>query len=448
MSAFPLCIIWYGYGIPLTEYQLLQMTGVPTFFLLFRVEMLLTESIDSTIDINILQKYRKSVTQSITENDMNGDNCTIDVGRKSKFSEMKTFSEDLISKQIKSFEYFKCLRIVMTIWVPIYVIFLIIQIIMLVSVISIPVEKCAKNNYQHTLHDKIIWDGCTVKIPTCQLLADVSCNCAKLHLTGSSNGESSVYQNITSFPPIFAEMTHLKRMQFSNGKLMKIPDTIANDKPYLVYVNLQNNSISSLPSKMPSVIDFDVSFNKLKKIPESIWSEENLLALFADYNSLQSISANVNLPYLQVLWLGHNNISNIPDSITDSLDLEEVYLDWNNVKTISEKWSNLKRLRSLFLNGNGIQDISSNIATELKDLTHFDVRNNSIATLPTEFEILAGKNILTLSGNPICANQNGPYIEECVPHCSDFCNNMDLGDAYCDARCNSKSCNFDEGDCL
>ena len=55
---------------------------------------------------------------------------------------------------------------------------------------------------------------------------------------------------------------------------------------------------------------------------------------------------------------------------------------------------------------------------------------------------------MLLSGNPICKNSSFAFQKLCAEQCSDYCiDSIDLGDGWCDIRCNVKKCEFDNGDC-
>ena len=84
-------------------------------------------------------------------------------------------------------------------------------------------------------------------------------------------------------------------------------------------------------------------------------------------------------------------------------------------------------------------------------MVYLDARNNNITSIdPTLIDFFKTQKVkeIYLDGNKEldCNNAGGTDCDEKV--CSKFCFSKFHKNRYCDETCNSKDCNYDEGDCL
>ncbi|XP_040305545.1 osteomodulin [Herpailurus yagouaroundi] len=109
---------------------------------------------------------------------------------------------------------------------------------------------------------------------------------------------------------ILAKMKKLMQLNLCNNRLESMPPGLPSS---LMYLSLENNSISSIPenyfSELPKLNALRMSHNKLQDIPYNIFNLSNLIELNVGHNKLKQafyIPRN-----LQHLYLENNEIENI-----------------------------------------------------------------------------------------------------------------------------------------
>ena len=159
------------------------------------------------------------------------------------------------------------------------------------------------------------------------------------------------------------------------------------------------------------------------------------------------------------LRLSNNSLANVPSELGDTL--VNIILDGNAIRIIPETIGNLKTLRALYVHNNRyISKIPARIG-QLEVLYVFDIRNNSLTSLPIELGGLKSLKYLYLEGNPLCNISNWismvpPNIRAsvsaesgagCKRQCSPYCQDRWLKDTECYSVCNSEACKFHDGVC-
>nr|XP_008255101.1 osteomodulin [Oryctolagus cuniculus] len=109
---------------------------------------------------------------------------------------------------------------------------------------------------------------------------------------------------------ILAKMEKLMQLNLCHNKLESMPPGLPSS---LMYLSLENNSISSIPEnyfkKLPKLHALRISHNKLQDIPYNIFNLSNLVELNVGHNKLkQSFYIPRNLEHL---YLENNEIENI-----------------------------------------------------------------------------------------------------------------------------------------
>lgn len=97
----------------------------------------------------------------------------------------------------------------------------------------------------------------------------------------------------------------------------------------------------------------DLSNQNLKKVPESIFSKNELVNLNLSHNSLNgALPAEIRLlSHLKVLNLSHNNFTGVPAEIGQLSELEVLNLSYNPITGLPLELGNLKKLKTLDLRG-------------------------------------------------------------------------------------------------
>ena len=147
--------------------------------------------------------------------------------------------------------------------------------------------------------------------------------------------------SFTYFPEDISILKKLKRISLVSTKISIIPKEIF-ELPELTYLSLKNNQIKNLPK-----------LDKKSHIKQLILGRNQL-----DSEALQIFFTNV--PSLQYLDLGHNNISVIPESIYMLIKLRRLNLESNNLQDVPTKLKGLEDLNHLSLTNNPILEKNKN----------------------------------------------------------------------------------------
>ena len=127
----------------------------------------------------------------------------------------------------------------------------------------------------------------------------------------------------------------------------------------------------------PTLVQIDISMNKIKALPISIFQ----------------------MPCLQILKASSNRILKVHSSISKCDTLVELRLDHNEITQIPASVGYLSKLQILRIEHNHIQDIHESFGL-LLELTELGLHANPIKRLPLELSELHLKlNVLTLTSS-------------------------------------------------
>ena len=144
---------------------------------------------------------------------------------------------------------------------------------------------------------------------------------------------------------------------------------------------------------------FKILKEKLK-IKEDIYEIYKLPDLYLGYNQITEIPKEIGwLTNLQKLYLSNNQITEIPKEIEQLTKLQELYINYNKITEIS-KILKLTSLKQLSLNYNKITKIPKEIG-QLTALQELYLSDNQITKIPKEMRQLTALQELDLTNNPI-----------------------------------------------
>lgn len=148
--------------------------------------------------------------------------------------------------------------------------------------------------------------------------------------------------NFTYFPPDINHLKNLKKLSVVSTKIAVFPKEIF-ELPKLQYLNLKNNRIEALPPLF--------SNNQIKEIllGRNFLNETALVTFFNTFKELL------------VLDLGHNLIKNVPESLFDLKKLRRLNLESNGLKSLHPRMKNLSELGHLCLANNPFTDDEKDI---------------------------------------------------------------------------------------
>jgi internalin A len=153
----------------------------------------------------------------------------------------------------------------------------------------------------------------------------------------------------------------------------------------------------------------DLRSRGLTEIPPEIFQFSNLQVLYLGDNQITEIpdillshsqSKNATLSNLYILDLRNNQIKEIPDVIATFSNLKDLNLVNNQIKEIPNAIAALSNLQFLNLSNNQIKEIPDAIAT-LSNLQSLNLSNNQITEIPDLIADLSNLQKLSLSNNQI-----------------------------------------------
>ena len=264
-TAAPVCIIWFGYNVPISIEEMLSMTILPAFLLMLKLSTIYEEIIRSRSAHTVL-KFQTEYVQR------HGRRRHSMFGRNSHF--------EMVKQQESSVPYFVHFGAGVT-----KIMFGILFFVAAILQFTTRVTGC----------EILLWKSCEVKTPFCGNIFNPTCNCAVLKV---------VEHNYTRLPEkSIKQMSALKRLKISHGPLQYIFSDFSKAFEKLSKVDLSYNVIKRLPNEFGMNMKFThfiVSNNNLTSIPASLWGN----------------------PYLSILELDNNNITDISPVIRNAQNLQ------------------------------------------------------------------------------------------------------------------------------
>lgn len=149
------------------------------------------------------------------------------------------------------------------------------------------------------------------------------------------------------------------------------------------------------------IIELEIMFKGLKKIPNCISYLQDIKKLSLRYNQIQTIPSWISkLSKLEVLNLNSNELKKIHNSI-GKLNSLKVMLLWNNqLKYLPETIINIQSLKELNLRLNKLIALPWNIGN-LRNLTRLDLHDNKLTSIPESISKLKLLINLDLSWNSL-----------------------------------------------
>lgn len=136
----------------------------------------------------------------------------------------------------------------------------------------------------------------------------------------------------------------------------------------------------------------------------------NIVGLCIDSLKIEGILPFiVNLKSLEILFLIHCTIQNVPESICYLQFLKKLHFFENGLEILPDCLGNLQNLEELELIGNHLSKLPKNIEN-LKALIKLDLGGNKFKEVPKELESLDNLRKLRIKNNPI--NKNSNVLEE------------------------------------
>jgi hypothetical protein len=412
--AVPLCVMWFGYQVPISISEMLSITLMPTFSMLGKLDDILEEEIHLRAAQQVLREQSRS-------------SLNLKRRRDSLF-------EQVVHLQMAKEQDERMPRPVRLVAAGGKGLFGLFFFVVAVAHMVMRPTGC----------DKKTWEtGCVNKIPFCKSLFAPTCNCASLRIV-------------------------------NDFTLIALPNSMVDEMTGLRKVFIRNCNLTKLPPRMEQLtemVDFEISFNRLEEFMVDVGKWKKLSIVHLMYNNISNYNEEAlwTHPNIAGIDLLGNRIVQLPTATSFLPSLNYLHIGENNIRIhIPLGQKQFPNLLYLYLNGNDIMEFPDE---SLKDgllklgvarchltslpsyvsvfhgLKYLDARDNNITVVDHTLKKLMQRNNAEsyFSGNPVCETDTSL---DCEPLCSKHCySRTAAGNGICDSTCHDSACKFDGGDC-
>eukprot|EP00942_MAST-04A_sp_MAST-4A-sp1_P009889 g9889.t1 len=428
-TASPILIMWFGFAVPISIQDLMQVALFPAFMMLTKLDAILEEIIRSRTAAATVKAQENTASQ-------------VSRRRKSLYRGLSHF--EIAEQQQAAVPRAvhmgaagcKCVFGLM---------------FLSIAIVQLAVQH-------NTTCEPFLWENCAVKTPFCGNAFHPTCNCVVLNVRK---------HNWTALPVEIKEMTALKRVKISHGPLTSIFEDFGSSFKELTYVDFSYNELTAVPESVGNlkINRLILANNNLVDLPSSVWKNKDIFWLELDNNNVYKISPEIeNAQYLTVLLISNNSLLTLPnelfvDKTKTNSKIRSLCLDGNNLVEIPKAIRFASALANFKVQNNYISNIPKEIG-KLKKLHNIDLRNNTIKDLPEEIlQLKDSLEFIYLHSNPICSNgwldgekDVNDMIKKapgagCKAQCSIYCQDRYKDFNFCGRDCNSKQCDYAFGAC-
>ncbi len=203
--------------------------------------------------------------------------------------------------------------------------------------------------------------------------------------------------NLIELPSVINDFSEIEYLDLSQNSIKSFDMSI---KP--IFINLSQNQLTKFPESIciDTLKDLDLSHNKIENLPDKISEMINLESLNLSWNMIQELPRSIgNLRKLQAIELSINNIGGLPDEFCLLENLNEFNMNGYQLDSLPDNFGNLKSLNKLDLNKNEIAKLPESFCN-LINLHYLYLQENELVELPEDFGKLSNLEDLVL-----CCNQ-------------------------------------------
>ncbi|XP_067885529.1 erbin isoform X2 [Heterodontus francisci] len=191
-------------------------------------------------------------------------------------------------------------------------------------------------------------------------------------------------------------------LDYSHCSLEQVPKEIFLFDKTLEELYLDANQIEELPKQLfncQSLHKLSMPDNDLTVLPASIANLINLRELDVSKNGIQEFPENIkNCKVLSVVEASVNPISKLPDGFTQLLNLTQLYLNDAFLEFLPANFGRLTKLQILELRENQLKMLPKTMS-RLTQLERLDLGSNEFTEVPEVLEQLTGLKEFWMDGN-------------------------------------------------
>lgn len=220
-------------------------------------------------------------------------------------------------------------------------------------------------------------------------------------LCDSVNQGKLVTASVSEFSPIVKEV-ETPYLHLQNEGLSKLPQNI--NTLQVKEIILTGNNFTEIPAEvlnMPQLEVLLIGHNPVSKLPDNLGSLKNLKRLSINATLIKEFPSDLSaLENLESIGLDHNEFKIVPESILTLPNLKRLGLNNNKLTDLKFIDERLEGLESIYLYSNEIKQIDCEIEN-LKSLKELLIFDNEIDSIPNCIGSLTNLEKLEIWSNPI-----------------------------------------------
>ena len=201
-------------------------------------------------------------------------------------------------------------------------------------------------------------------------------------------------RELSTIPPEVFELEHVQVLDLSYTKIREIPPEIKQLK------NLRELRLFGCPLReVPQIHGLGIDYAFYRRFTKKI-DKNQIAGLRFRRREMDELNKAGEFPQLTTLDLQRNELTTLPDSVTQLSRLTTLDLSWNKLTTLPDAVTRLSQLTTLDLRGNGLTTLPDSV-TQLAQLTKLDLSRNELTTLPDSVTQLAQLTKLDLRNSKL-----------------------------------------------
>lgn len=200
------------------------------------------------------------------------------------------------------------------------------------------------------------------------------------------------------FQESFQNASNLQNLDLNGNKLTVLTKSVFSNAPKLDRLNLMDNQIGEIEDgafcNLKRLQTLKLNGNRLKVLrSETFLDLMNLEYLHLYWNQLETIETNaLNLPRLTEFFVGHNQLTMLPDDLFDGApNVRFTDFGNNQLRRIGNAFAKCDNIYNLDLENNHIEDLDLSKFASMKSLSVLSL-NNTTLILPSMPAIIDHKS--------------------------------------------------------